>query len=90
MKLFNHSGLRGLPCLAGGIFPRLQGWGLFPCLHFSLPPESFFFIYASFFFLHCYTCLAVQSPAGAMRGCVADALRPRHPRGRLGCHLFTC
>ena len=65
------------------IFPHLRGWGFFHVFIFLFPRE--FLIHA--FFLHFYTCLAVRSPPGAMRGCVADALRPRHPPGRLGHHL---
>ena len=46
-------------------------------------------IFISFFYAVLYTCLAARSPPGAMRGCVADALRPRHPPGRLGHQLST-
>ena len=78
-----------MPCHL--IFPHLKGWDFFHVFIFLFPREFFFhFILRIFLTTVLYTCLAVRSPPSAMRGCVADTLRPRCPPGRLGHHLSTC
>jgi hypothetical protein len=64
------------------IFPHLKGWEFFYVFIFLFPRE--FFIYMFFLTTILYTCLAVRSPPGAMRGCVADTLRPHIHRVDLG------